>query len=124
DGTGSFSARDRAERMSGLRADHFRIRSERARSVDSRSPCLSRAIRQCRLYRRASTSDVQIPDKLRVFLDEQLARLDLIAHQLLKEVGGANRVLQLDLEDRPARGVHGGFPELVGIHLPEALVAL
>ena len=50
--------------------------------------------------------------------------LDVLAHQDREDLVGLGRVLDRDLEQDPAGRVHRGVPQLVGIHLTEALVAL
>src|SRR4029079_11918968 len=69
-------------------------------------------------------SDVKIPDLPGLGLDELLARLDLLAHELREDLVRGGRVLAVDLEQRPRLRVHGRLPELVGVHLAEALEPL
>src|SRR5215472_9120324 len=69
-------------------------------------------------------SDVQIANAQRVALDELSARLDLLAHQGGENLLGGNAVLDLHLEQPPRLRIHGRFPELVRVHLPEPLIAL
>ena len=45
-------------------------------------------------------------------------------HEGREGVLGVHEVLDLHLEHDPGVGVHGGVPELVGVHLPQSLVAL
>src|SRR5258706_15475293 len=68
--------------------------------------------------------DVEVLDEHGVLLDELAPRLDFIAHQRLEDLVGLERVLHLDLEEGALGGIHGGAPELVLVHLAQALVAL
>src|SRR5262249_47949202 len=69
-------------------------------------------------------SDVKVPNLAGLGLDEVLARLDPLAHEHREDRIGLARVLDLDLEQRPRLRVHRGLPELVGVHLAEALEPL
>src|SRR4029078_461287 len=71
-----------------------------------------------------SQLDVEFLHELRVLLDENSARFDLVAHQRLEDLVGEHRFLDADLEKRATLRIHRRVPELVGIHLAEALVAL
>src|SRR3970282_2771995 len=66
-------------------------------------------------------SDVEETHVVGVLLDEQLSRGDVVAHQGLEHVLGPERILHGDLEQGPGLGVHGGLPELGGVHLSETL---
>src|SRR5438093_936552 len=74
----------------------------------------------------ASVSDVKVADLARLGLDELLAWLDLLAHELGEDLVGLDRVVRVDV--RPQQNarfrVHRRFPELVGVHLAEALEPL
>src|SRR5204862_4185120 len=74
--------------------------------------------------RRGRRSHVQVAHELRVLFDESAPRLHLIPHQRLEQLRGLHRVFHRDLEERALRRVHGGVPELIGVHLAESLVAL
>ncbi len=52
------------------------------------------------------------------------ARLDDVAHQRREDLVRFVGVVDLDLQQRTRLRVERGLPELVGIHLAEALVAL
>src|SRR6476469_5839988 len=69
-------------------------------------------------------SDVEEADVLRVLLDEAAARLDVLAHQRGERLVRGGRVLEGHLEQRAGLRVHRGLPELLVVHLAEALVAL
>ena len=56
--------------------------------------------------------------------DERLARLDLLAHEHGEYLVGVHGVLERDLLERAGLGVHGRLPELVRVHLAEALEAV
>jgi len=70
------------------------------------------------------TSHVQIGHVQRIFLDEIAARLDDVAHQASEDLVGEVSLGDFDPEQRTVRRVERGLPELVGVHLAEALVAL
>src|SRR5438034_11742361 len=55
--------------------------------------------------------------------DEVLAQLDVVAHQHRHDLVGERSLLDVDLQQRALRGVHGGGPELLPIHLAQALQA-
>ena len=56
-------------------------------------------------------------------LDELLARLDIVAHQLFEGVGNRGRVFDVDTQQHALVGIHSRFPQLVGVHLAQALEA-
>src|SRR5687767_15101164 len=71
-----------------------------------------------------ASSDVEVRDAQRVLLDELAARFDDVAHQRREDLVRGDRVLDADLQ-QPARfGVDRRLPQLLGIHLAEALEAL
>src|SRR6185312_116655 len=72
---------------------------------------------QARASARFPALYVQITHKPCVRLDEDAPRLDLIAHQRLEDQIGGHGVFHVHLEERAALGVHGGFPELLLVHL-------
>ena len=55
---------------------------------------------------------------------KRAALLDVLAHQGREQLVGLGRVVEGDLEQDAVRRVHRGVPQLVGVHLAEALVAL
>src|SRR4051812_18071879 len=57
-------------------------------------------------------------------LDELLSWWNGRAHQHIECLVGGNAVLDRHLEQRPLNRVHGRLPELIRVHLAEALVAL
>src|SRR3954470_6880582 len=67
--------------------------------------------------------DVEVLHVEGVVLDELAARLDLVAHQGREHQVGFRVVLRLDLEQRADARVHRCHPELLGVHLAQALVA-
>src|SRR5450432_4633337 len=67
---------------------------------------------------------VEVSDVERVGLDERPARLDEIAHQRREEAVGFVGILDAYLQERAAGRIHGGYPELLRIHLDETLVAI
>src|SRR5690242_5166550 len=69
-------------------------------------------------------SDVKVAHLAGLGLDELLARLDPLAHELGEDLVGHRGVLDLDAEQGPCLRVHRRLPELVGVHLAEALEAL
>lgn len=68
--------------------------------------------------------NINIDRVLGVLLDERLARLDLFAHEHGEHLVGVHGVLERDLLERAGLGVHGRLPELVRVHLAEALEAV
>src|SRR5664280_1551137 len=68
--------------------------------------------------------DVEVHDLEGVLLDEGPPRFDGVAHQHGEQLVGLGRVLDPDLEEAAALRVHRRGPELLGVHLAEALVAL
>src|SRR3954452_2882778 len=70
-----------------------------------------------------SSSDIQELHVLCIGLDEDAARLDGIAHQHREGAVRSVRILDVDPDQQPLRGIHGRVPELVGVHLDEALEA-
>src|SRR5260221_9514076 len=83
----------------------------------------TRSVRGSRHYG-PRASDVEVRNPQRVGLDELAARLDLVAHERREDLAGADGVLDLHLEQDALGGIHGGFPELLGVHLAQPLVAL
>src|SRR5215831_1569037 len=71
-----------------------------------------------------TTSNVEIADLERVLLDEVSTGLHEIAHENGEDLVGLDAVLDAYLEERASRRVHRRLPELLGVHLAEALVAL
>src|SRR4029077_18883256 len=69
-------------------------------------------------------SDVKILHLARLRLDEVLARRDLFAHEHREDLVRRGGVLAVDPEQGARLRVHRGLPELVGIHLAEALEPL
>src|SRR5262245_14542058 len=69
-------------------------------------------------------SNVEVPHRQRVLFNELPPRLDLLTHENGEHPVGLDRILVRDAQQRPRFGVHGGLPQLIGVHLPETLVAL
>src|SRR5690625_3169432 len=61
---------------------------------------------------------------LRVVLDELAARRDLGAHEHLEHLVGVQHVVDRDALQNPRFGVHGGLPQLLGVHLAQTLEPL
>ncbi len=61
---------------------------------------------------------------LGVGLNEAAAGLDLISHQDRECLVGLFGVLNGDADDDAVLGVHGGLPQLLGVHLTKAFVAV
>src|SRR5215204_6760746 len=72
----------------------------------------------------AGDSDVQEADVLGVADDETPPRLDVLAHQDAEQLVRRCRVVEGDLQQHPGGRVHGGFPQLLRVHLAKTLVAL
>src|SRR5207247_11463214 len=69
-------------------------------------------------------SDVQIRYIKRVFLNEFPSRFNCVAHEDREHRVGAYGIVHRHPQQRARFGVHCRFPELLGIHLTNALVAL
>src|SRR5438105_4054172 len=67
--------------------------------------------------------DVQVAHGLGVRLDEPLTGIDVGAHQDIEDLVRLDCILDLDAQQHPVLRVHGGFPQLLGVHLTETLVA-
>src|SRR6266545_6163150 len=61
---------------------------------------------------------------LGVLLDELASSLDVLPHQDAEHQVCCGGVLQGDLLEYPGLGVHGGLPQLLGLHLGQALEPL
>ncbi len=68
--------------------------------------------------------DIQVADVLGVFLDEFASRRDFGAHEDAEEVVGLSGIVDCDLQQSSGFGIHGSFPELIGVHFTETFVAL
>src|SRR6266508_4359843 len=66
-------------------------------------------------------SNIEEADVLGVGLDEQAARLDLVAHQHREEAVRRGRVFDVDANQQPARRIHRRLPQLRVVHLAETL---
>src|SRR5215203_1128508 len=93
-----------------------RIRKIRGNVSDSSSIIISSVLPTLRLR-------IQVLHLAGVLLDKSLARLDLVAHERREQLVGDRRGLDRDLQERPVLRVHRSIPELVRVHLPEALEA-
>src|SRR5688572_28954974 len=69
-------------------------------------------------------SDIQEPDVLGVAGDEAAAGFDVLAHEDAEQLVGGRGVLDGDLQQDAGLGVHGGLPQLLGVHLAQALEPL
>src|SRR3954451_15059314 len=134
-GPGRASRRAHAgARASGRRARRAargrRSRSSRNRGTTSASPARAGGPRCGQSAPGASLPcqppllDIEEPDLLGVTLDEDLARLDAVTHEIGKEPLGGRRILDRHALQRARLRVHGGHPELLGVHLAETLEAL
>ena len=73
--------------------------------------------RDCRLH-------IKVLHLKRMRLNEVAARLHYIAHKNGEHIVGASGVSDVDLQEGTLLRVHRGLPELLGVHLAKALVAL
>src|SRR5262245_15269918 len=80
--------------------------------------------RERRAEAKKPASNVEIPHERGVLFDELAARLDQLAHEHGEHLVGLHRVLELHLEERARLRIHRGAPQLLGVHLAQALVAL
>src|SRR3954468_23270471 len=69
-------------------------------------------------------SHIKKTDVLGVAGDERAARLHVFAHEDREQLVRGGGVVQRDLQEHPVGRVHRGLPQLLGVHLAEALVAL
>src|SRR5215469_6142310 len=65
--------------------------------------------------------NVQVDDFEGIFLDELAAILDVFAHERRENLLGFDNVFEFDFQQGARFRVHGGFPELRGIHFTKAL---
>src|SRR5579884_200250 len=68
--------------------------------------------------------DVEVLDVFGVGLYELLARRHVVAHQDIENLAGMDRILDVDAQQNPILGIHGGFQQLLRIHFAQALEAL
>src|ERR671919_1801534 len=66
-------------------------------------------------------SEVQEPHVAGVLLDERAPGVDVVAHEAGRDVVGDGGVFHRHLQQRPVARVHRGGPQLVVVHLAEAL---
>ncbi len=67
-------------------------------------------------------SNINIHRPQRVVFNKLSARLDFVAHEGGEHTVGLDRVFDLHFEQAAHCWVHGGFPELLGVHLAQAFV--
>src|SRR6185369_6377388 len=89
----------------------------------ARAMYMSSRIRRAK-RRKRKTSDVEVGHAERVLLDELTTWLDLVAHQRREDVVRRECVFDPHLHEPAARRIDGRLPELLGIHLAKAFVAL
>src|SRR5688500_16042499 len=119
----SAAARNASSRTSAARIAPRRTptSAETCGSASPRSTCATSPARSTSPATQPGVrSNIQVADVERVLLDEVLAGLDLVAHEDREDRVGLDRVLDAHLEERAVLGVHGRFPELLGVHLAEA----
>src|SRR5690625_947473 len=87
------------------------------------SPFVGQEIRLCAAAA-LEVSDIQETHVFGVAGDEAAACLDVLAHQDREQFVGRGGIVEGDLAQHPHRGVHGGLPEFLGVHLAETLVPL
>ena len=68
--------------------------------------------------------NVEVSDVEGVVFDELPPRLDGVAHQHRKDLVGFDHVVDPYFEQRALVGIHCRLPELLRVHLAQALVAL
>src|SRR5450631_1701156 len=74
--------------------------------------------------RRAVALDIEEANVASVALDEAAPALDVLAHEDREDLVRGRGIVQGDLEQDAVRGVHRGLPQLLVVHLTQALVAL
>ena len=125
---------DRCDRLRGSKGGRrgypawFRRRRFHQRPTDGemgRDDLLRRAVRHSRT-REAHLSglDVQIAHVECVVLDKLAARFDVLAHERSENLIALHDVFERYLKQSTCIYVHRGFPQLLGIHLAQALIAL
>src|SRR4051794_26309596 len=67
--------------------------------------------------------DVEELDVLGVLLDELATRLDRVAHQHGERAVGGGRIFDVDAHQQTLGRIHRRLPELLRVHLAEALEA-
>src|SRR5690606_6418289 len=72
----------------------------------------------------ATRLDVEVRRLERIVLDECATRFHHVAHQGTEDLVGGNRILDPHLQQAPGLGIDRGVPELLGVHLAQALEAL
>src|SRR4051812_9246308 len=77
--------------------------------------------RRPQLVRYPGMSDIEEANILGVALDERTPRLDVLAHEHGEQLVRLRRVVEGHLQQHPVGRVHGGIPQLGGVHLPETL---
>src|SRR5947207_9878023 len=95
-----------------------------ARSLRTRWWCRRR--RRGRRVRPAAQrlSYVEEPHVIGVRRDEVLAQLDVVAHKDAAHLIGDGSFLDVDLQERATRRIHGGDTQLAEVHLAQALQAV
>src|SRR6478735_4381515 len=73
---------------------------------------------------RLSRSDIEEPHVLRVALDERATGLDVLTHEDREDLVGRRGLVERDLQQRAVLGRHRRLPQLLVVHLAQALVAL
>src|SRR5690554_4643826 len=73
---------------------------------------------------RSYASNIEIGYCQGVLLDELAAGFHVVAHQGVEDLVGGDGVVDGDLQHAAVFRIHGGFPQLVGVHLTQPLVAL
>src|SRR5690554_408500 len=73
---------------------------------------------------RSYASNIEIGYCQGVLLDELATRFHMVAHQRVEDLVGGDGVVDGDLQHAAVFRIHGGFPQLVGVHLTQPLVAL
>src|SRR5690606_11407315 len=102
---------------------------------ENKTPCQSLALTGCGgdhlinpgrtgAFWRKRKLEIQIRYRQCVGFDEVSARFYRIAHQRIENLIGRDRIFDGHLKHPAYRRIHGGFPELIGVHFAESLVAL
>src|SRR5262245_9881930 len=96
--------------------------------VSASRPVSSSATQPTSKLRRfaAASLDIEKPNVAGVALNELLARLHLVAHQVGERLldRGGGRLVDADALEGTAAGIHGRLAELFGVHLTEPLEPL
>src|SRR5262245_53373781 len=62
--------------------------------------------------------DIQILHGQRMFFDELAPAIHFVTHHRRENIVGLNGIINTNFKEHASLGVHGRFPELLGVHFP------